>query len=412
MVLKAFNPFHIIQYFNQDPKEAWISLGGIILCMTGTEAMFVGHFSVRSIQICTSVDINDRKQSLIAFSGDYVLAYVYNSWIAVVAGELVTSSLLVLIMLMIWKTNFLVIVLFVLLFGSFELVYFSSVFYKFDKGGYLPLSFAGVLFFVMYVWHYVQTKRQNFEIKKQLSNQCLANHISDSSITRVPDVGLLFTESTHDGVPTIFSHLLSNLRAIHSVKRVMYKCVVRYGYRDTGLVSEEFEDLLMEYLKLFIQTENGNHMFGEKLEDVSKSQREEEEKEIEFLEESRKRGVTHMLGHRKAKASEGSCTLKRVIINNVYDFLETNFRQGFIGSIVKQVIESWQKVKGTFEAFRSDSCVIWAICKCRNKKVFNNKNQNTASIIRGVHSWFEYSTPQYLHENNQDKAPVRMKCML
>lgn len=111
----------------------------------------------------------------------------------------------------------------------------------------------------------------------------------------------------------------------------MYKCAVRYGYRDTGLVNEEFEDLLMEYLKLFIQTENGNHMFGEKLEDVSKSQREEEEKEIEFLEESRKRGVTHMLGHSKAKASEGSCTLKRVIINNVYDFLETNFRQGFVG---------------------------------------------------------------------------------
>ncbi|XP_019056202.1 PREDICTED: potassium transporter 5-like [Nelumbo nucifera] len=52
-VLKAFNPVYIYQYFNGDPKRAWVSLGGVVLCMTGTEAMFadLGHFSVRSIQV-------------------------------------------------------------------------------------------------------------------------------------------------------------------------------------------------------------------------------------------------------------------------------------------------------------------------------------------------------------------------
>ena len=34
-VLKAFNPIYIISYFRRDPKEAWISLGGVVLCMTG-----------------------------------------------------------------------------------------------------------------------------------------------------------------------------------------------------------------------------------------------------------------------------------------------------------------------------------------------------------------------------------------
>ncbi|KAH0468022.1 hypothetical protein IEQ34_003055 [Dendrobium chrysotoxum] len=55
-VLKAFNPIYIISYFKRDPKAAWISLGGVVLCMTGTEAMFadLGHFSVRSIQIAFS----------------------------------------------------------------------------------------------------------------------------------------------------------------------------------------------------------------------------------------------------------------------------------------------------------------------------------------------------------------------
>ncbi|KAH9305100.1 hypothetical protein KI387_009504, partial [Taxus chinensis] len=52
-VLTAFNPIYIIHYFSRDSKRAWISLGGIVLCITGTEAMFadLGHFSVRSIQI-------------------------------------------------------------------------------------------------------------------------------------------------------------------------------------------------------------------------------------------------------------------------------------------------------------------------------------------------------------------------
>lgn len=52
-VLRAFNPFYIITYFIRNGKQAWISLGGVIMCITGTEAMFadLGHFNVRAIQV-------------------------------------------------------------------------------------------------------------------------------------------------------------------------------------------------------------------------------------------------------------------------------------------------------------------------------------------------------------------------
>ncbi|XP_062143965.1 potassium transporter 5-like [Alnus glutinosa] len=52
-VVKAVNPKYIIDYFRRNKKGAWISLGGIVLCTTGSEALFadLGHFSVRSIQI-------------------------------------------------------------------------------------------------------------------------------------------------------------------------------------------------------------------------------------------------------------------------------------------------------------------------------------------------------------------------
>lgn len=55
-VLQAFNPWYIVKYFIRNGKDAWISLGGVVMCITGTEAMFadLGHFSVRSIQISFS----------------------------------------------------------------------------------------------------------------------------------------------------------------------------------------------------------------------------------------------------------------------------------------------------------------------------------------------------------------------
>ncbi|KAG4398615.1 hypothetical protein GLYMA_08G072500v4 [Glycine max] len=52
-VLRAFNPIHIYYFFARNPTKAWYSLGGCLLCATGSEAMFADlcYFSVRSVQL-------------------------------------------------------------------------------------------------------------------------------------------------------------------------------------------------------------------------------------------------------------------------------------------------------------------------------------------------------------------------
>ncbi|KAE8009149.1 hypothetical protein FH972_005602 [Carpinus fangiana] len=52
-VLKAFNPVHIYYFFKRNSIKAWYSLGGCLLCATGSEAMFADlcYFSVRSVQL-------------------------------------------------------------------------------------------------------------------------------------------------------------------------------------------------------------------------------------------------------------------------------------------------------------------------------------------------------------------------
>uniref|UniRef100_A0A1J3FLZ3 Potassium transporter n=1 Tax=Noccaea caerulescens TaxID=107243 RepID=A0A1J3FLZ3_NOCCA len=52
-VYKALSPYYIYKFLKKTRKRGWMSLGGILLCITGSEAMFadLGHFNQLSIQI-------------------------------------------------------------------------------------------------------------------------------------------------------------------------------------------------------------------------------------------------------------------------------------------------------------------------------------------------------------------------
>lgn len=52
-VYQALSPYYMYKFLKKTQKGGWMSLGGILLCMTGSEAMFadLGHFSQLSIKI-------------------------------------------------------------------------------------------------------------------------------------------------------------------------------------------------------------------------------------------------------------------------------------------------------------------------------------------------------------------------
>ncbi|PPD92742.1 hypothetical protein GOBAR_DD10302 [Gossypium barbadense] len=56
-VLKAFSPVYIYRYFRRGGKDGWTSLGGIMLSITGTEALFadLSHFPVAAVQLAFTV---------------------------------------------------------------------------------------------------------------------------------------------------------------------------------------------------------------------------------------------------------------------------------------------------------------------------------------------------------------------
>lgn len=196
---------------------------------------------------------------------------------------LVTTLLMTLIMILVWRCHWILVLLFTGLSLVVECTYFSAVLFKVDQGGWVPLVIAAAFLLIMYVWHYGTVKRYEFEMHSKVSMAWILGLGPSLGLVRVPGIGLVYTELAR-GVPHIFSHFITNLPAIHSVvvfvcvkylpvytvpdeerflvKRIgpktfhMFRCVARYGYRDLHKKDDDFEKKLFDNLFMFVRLES------------------------------------------------------------------------------------------------------------------------------------------------------------
>ncbi|XP_051213783.1 potassium transporter 7 [Lolium perenne] len=374
----ALSPHYIVKFFKTTGKDGWIALGGVLLAVTGTEAMFadLGHFTAASIRLAfvgviypclvlqymgqaayLSKNMSDVHESFYlsiprtVFWPMFVLAslaaivgsqaiisatfsivkqclslgcfprvkvvhtsrWIYGqiyipeiNWIlmvlclavtigfrdvtvignayglACITVMFITTWLMALIIIFVWQKNILLALLFLLFFGSIEGAYLSSSFIKVPQGGWTSIAFAFVFMFIMYVWHYGTRRKYLFDLQNKVSMKWILTLGPSLGIMRVPGIGLIYTELV-TGVPAIFSHFVTNLPAFHQVlvfvcvKSVpvpyvaaeeryligrigprqyrMYRCIVRYGYKDVQKDDENFENHLVMSIAKFIQME-------------------------------------------------------------------------------------------------------------------------------------------------------------
>ena len=282
-----------------------------------------------------------------------------------------TSAFLVLIMIMIWKSHILLVISYVLVIGSVELLYLSSVFYKFDQGGYLPLAFAAILMTIMYIWNDVHRRKYFYELDHKISLEKLNEIATDKNLCRMPGLAMFYSELVQ-GIPPIFKHYVENVPALHSIlifltikslpiskvpveerflfRRLeprdqnVFRCVVRYGYIDVRSEDEPFEKMLVERLKQFIindfwfsqrKLSNGKNdgeleveFFNEEDENEEVEHvKEELEREIEAMDQASHAGIVHLIGENEVVARKGASIGKRFLINYAFNFLKKNLRQ-------------------------------------------------------------------------------------
>lgn len=201
----------------------------------------------------------------------------------------ITTFLMALIIIFVWYKSIFLAGAFLLFFLAIEGVYLSAAFIKVPQGGWVPLVLSFVFMVVMYIWHYGTRKKYNFDLHNKVSLRWLLGLGPSLGIVRVPGIGLIYSELA-TGVPAIFSHFVTNLPAFHKVlvfvcvKSVpvpyvspeerfligrvcprpyrMYRCIVRYGYKDVQRDDGDFENQLIQSIAEFIQMEAEEPQFS------------------------------------------------------------------------------------------------------------------------------------------------------
>lgn len=250
-------------------------------------------------------------------------------------------------MLVIWKTNIIFVMLYVLVISSTEYVYLSSVLYKFGQGGYLPFSFAVALMFIMCTWNYVYRAKYKYELNHKVSREAIKDIVMDTNVSHMGGLAIFYSELAH-GIPPIFKHYIDNVPALNSVivfvsikslpisrvapeerflfRRVqtndlyVFRCVVRYGYTDVRNEKESFEKILIERLKDYIQYDYG---VGED------QQGRVADKDVVKVDKAWRSGVVHLVGEHEIVAKSGSSIGRRFLIDYAYNFMKKNLRQSY-----------------------------------------------------------------------------------
>ncbi|KAK2634976.1 hypothetical protein Ddye_029768, partial [Dipteronia dyeriana] len=279
-VLRAFSPVYVCRFFKKG--DGWPSLGGIMLCITGTEALFadLSQFPVLAIQIAFAAVVfpclllayigqaaylmqnKDRVYDVFYSSipdSIYWPVFVIATATAIVASQATISATFILVKQAValgcfprvkvvhtskkdcsyngdagnhisHGSSYAISValpldshlIFTVLSLIVEGTYFSSLILKVNRGGWVPLVIAVGFFIIMAAWHYGTVKRHKFELQSKVSIAWILGLGPSLGLVRVPGIGLVYTELP-SGVPHIFSHFITNLPAIHSV--LIFVCV-------------------------------------------------------------------------------------------------------------------------------------------------------------------------------------------
>ncbi|KAI6695724.1 hypothetical protein NL676_023434 [Syzygium grande] len=229
-VVKAINPIYIVDYFRRNKKEGWISLGGIVLAITGTEALFadVGHFTVRSIQIsmCTVT----YPSLILAYAGQASFLRKHNSlfndpFYKSIPGPLYWPMFVLAILAAIIASQAMISGTFSIIQQSLSLGCFPRV-----KIVHTSSKYEGQVYIP--------------EINYLLMLACVAVTLGFRTTEKIGNAY---------GIAVVFVMTLTSA----FLELNVFRCVVRYGYTDSRNEHDEpFERLLFHRLKEFVREEH------------------------------------------------------------------------------------------------------------------------------------------------------------
>lgn len=252
---------------------------------------------------------------------------------------LITTILLTLVMIIIWRTPSLFVALYFIIFFFMEGVYVSAVLTKIPEGGWIPFAISFILAFIMFGWYYGRQRKIQYELTHKIDLGRLGMLLSDPSVQRVPGLCFFYTK-IQNGLTPILGHYTKNMRSLHKVTifttlryllvpkvalherivvkklglRGVYACVIQYGYADSlNLGGDNFVSQVLDSLQEHI--ENGSSLPS----DHTSVQ------EISELSEAKTAGIIHVRGKARFHIGKNTSFFDRFMLA-FYEVLHKNCR--------------------------------------------------------------------------------------
>ncbi|XP_039145214.1 probable potassium transporter 17 [Dioscorea cayenensis subsp. rotundata] len=274
--------------------------------------------------------------------------------VVVILVMFITTILLTLVMIIVWRIPILVAGLYFIPFFIMEGVYVSAVCTKIVEGGWFPFVISIILASIMFGWYYGRQKKLDYEMTNKITVESLGGLISSSETERVPGLCLFYT-NVQDGFTPILGHYIKNLHSFHKVtifttfryllaakvdpnERIIvrkfgltgiYGCIIQYGYADFhSPAADELVNQIISSLKTYISN-NSNGLLPTLVDE-----------EILQLEEAKSTSVVYVKGKTRFQTGKETGWFDRIILG-FYEFLHRNCRSAVpnIGIPLQQNIE-------------------------------------------------------------------------
>lgn len=256
-------------------------------------------------------------------------------------------------MILVWKLPFPLVLLYLLVFGSIEGIYFTAVLNKIPQGGWVPFAMAGVFLAISLCWNYGRRRKFVYEMEHKMDLENLAPLLSNGGTQRVPGICFFYSDLAL-GVPPIITHYVNNVRTLHKVLvfttirflpertvlpenrffigrvgfKGVYRCVAFYGYQDViECNDQEFRDRAIESLRLYLENGERNEP-DPNAEDArtlsfQRTIADQNLEDLKELEKAREHHAVYVMGKVTVRSNDSTGWFGRIVINGGYSLLRT-----------------------------------------------------------------------------------------
>lgn len=265
--------------------------------------------------------------------------------VCVIFVTFITTCMVSLVAIIIWKVNILIVLFLFLVFGALDGTYLSSALTKVPTGAWFTLVLATILSTIFVLWRFGKEQQWSAEGQDRFQpSHLLAPSIDGETkltaafgghtVSKVNGVGIFF-DKIGSMVPIVFTQFVRKFSArpeiivffhmrplsepsIPEAERYViqrttipgcYRLTIRHGYTDS-IVSPDLGRMIIEQLVLFITRDTSST--SENASSVEHSP--EIQAELEIINKAAEAQMVYVMGKEQMRIKDGTNVLRRIVL--------------------------------------------------------------------------------------------------